>query len=258
MFQRQSGKKMEYLLTVNGFEIKAHYREKTVEEVFVPLLSDLAERSRQMTGQMIVFVAAPPGAGKTTLTVFWERLAKDRQLGDFQTLGLDGFHYRQDYLKRHSVMRDGKEVLLSDVKGCPESFDTVAFADKLAQIRNARKRGEVRWPLYDRTLHEPVADKIPVTGDILLIEGNYLMLDREPWCSLSKKADQKIYIEAEESILRERLIDRKMRGGYGRPEAEHWYETSDGVNVRCVLRETRCGTGDIHFRILEDDDYLLL
>lgn len=32
-------------------------------------------------------------------------------------LGMDGFHRRQEYLKSHTMMVDGKEVVMVDVKG---------------------------------------------------------------------------------------------------------------------------------------------
>ena len=48
-------------------------------------------------------------------------------------------------------------------------------------------------------------------------------------------ADYRIFIGAEESELRERLISRKAKGGITREAAEAHYERSDGPNVRRVL-----------------------
>ena len=49
--------------------------------------------------RQIVFMAAPPAVGKTTLCEFLEYLSKqDQEFTDIQALGLDGFHYHSDYI----------------------------------------------------------------------------------------------------------------------------------------------------------------
>ncbi|RGQ38692.1 hypothetical protein DWY99_09510 [[Clostridium] leptum] len=45
-----------------------------------------------------------------------------------------------------------------------------------------------------------------------------------------------IFIKAEEWALKERLLQRKMTGGSTREEAEAFYQTGDGVNVRRTLQ----------------------
>lgn len=76
---------------------------------------------------------------------------------------------------------------------------------------------------------------INITGEIVLIEGNYLLLDEPRWRDLAAMADQTVFLSADEQMLRNRLIHRKVIGGATRLEAEAWYEMSDGRNVRLVL-----------------------
>ena len=79
--------------------------------------------------------------------------------------------------------------------------------------------------------------RLKVTKDIILIEGNWLLLKQEPWKSMQQYADYKILILAEEEMLKERLISRKEKGGLTREEAVEWYQNSDSKNVTRVLKK---------------------
>ena len=93
----------------------------------------------------------------------------------------------------------------------------------------------MRWPGYDRNLHDVVPDQYPITGNILLIEGNYLLLGESPWQELAGLADTRIFIRMEEDKLRQRLIARKVRGGMDPEKAENWYHQTDERNIRRIL-----------------------
>ena len=103
-------------------------------------------------------------------------------------------------------------------------------------------------------LHDVVEDQIKVTKDIILIEGNWLLLKQEPWRSMQQYADYKILILAEEEMLKERLVSRKEKGGSSREEAEAWYQNSDSKNVTRVLRDSL--QGDLLLKVEEDNDYI--
>ena len=57
----------EYLFKVNGFEMTAVYNEDTIQKVFLPLLKQLQQLQKEKKERIIVFMAAPPAVGKTTL-----------------------------------------------------------------------------------------------------------------------------------------------------------------------------------------------
>ncbi|MBO5502869.1 MAG: hypothetical protein J5969_00135, partial [Lachnospiraceae bacterium] len=262
-------------LRINGLPVSAEYTESSVEKIFLPLLTDLKRRQQEAERPLIVFLAAPPGAGKSTLACYLEQLAaqqKDEGIAAqpkaemasetlLQTLGLDGFHHTAAYLKSNKGMYSWEcephEILLQDVKGAPESYDTSLFEKKLRAVRagdptasgtgaaTSMAEGKdgcsgtepVFWPVYDRQLHDVVPDRIPVTGDILLIEGNWLLLSGSPWKEIAEEyADYTIFIRAEEEQLRDRLIHRKVMGGKTEAEGRAWYDAVDGPNVRRVLQ----------------------
>ena len=81
-------------------------------------------------------------------------------------------------------------------------------------------------------------DAITIDADIVLIEGNYLLFDMDDWRDLSQYADYTIVLTADEDMLRERLIGRKMKTGMTREDAERFVAFSDMPNVRLCLDKT--------------------
>ena len=217
-----------YDMTVNGLPQKIRYNADTVEGLFLPLLRRLTEMQRAAARRILVFLAAPPATGKSTLLQFLEELARMHdELPQVQTLGMDGFHYPNSYLASHSILRDGVEIPLKNIKGAPETFDVALLAEKL----KAAKAGVTTFPVYDRRIHDPRPDALKVDAAILLIEGNWLLLDEEPWRDLGALADYSIRIDAAPELLRDRLIARKVQGGLSEAEARAFYEASDAANV---------------------------
>lgn len=224
-------------VTVNGIEVRAEYTDDNVREIFIPLLRKLTELHRIRNRRVLAMLAAPPGAGKSTLLSFLERLSKEEpDIDCIQTIGMDGFHRRQEYLLSHTTVRDGKDIPMVEVKGSPETFDLEGLADMVNRVSSGEKCG---WPVYDRHLHNPVEDAIQVTGDIVLLEGNYLLLDADGWRELSEMADYTILIRADEDMLKERLVARRIASGHPAEEAEDFVYFSDMYNARLCLEHSK-------------------
>lgn len=227
---------MEYRTIINGIEVRAKYPDSSVEQIFVPLLKKLTRMQNEKNGRLLVMLAAPPAAGKSTMLSFLQHLSEVTEgVTPITAIGMDGFHRYQDYLLTHTLLRDGKEICMVDVKGTPETFD-------LAKLRNAVARvaaGEVcGWPDYDRLLHNPVESARTVDGNIVMLEGNYLLLDAEGWRELRSFADYTIRIVANEADLRQRLIERKAASGASYEDAVRFAEFSDLYNARLCLEHS--------------------
>ncbi|MBQ0072335.1 MAG: hypothetical protein KBS81_10880, partial [Spirochaetales bacterium] len=97
---------------------------------------------------------------------------------------------------------------------------------------------DMGWPDYNRLLHNPVEDATFVDGEVVILEGNYLLLDVKGWRDLSHYADYTIRILAEEEDLKERLVERKIASGTPRGKAEEFVERSDLYNARLVLQHS--------------------
>lgn len=235
-------------LEVNGYAIQAVYRTEDIEEVFMPFLQHLKQLQRKRNKRLIVFLAAPPATGKSTLAIALCRFAQEQGICHMQYAGMDGFHHTNAWLDMH--MLHGKK--LKEIKGAPETFDIAAMHELL----NKTKNSDTRWPVYDRNLHDPIENKLHITGDILLVEGNYLLLNEEPYRSLYSLCDYSVFVQADERLLRNRLIKRKSRGGLSREAAECFYEKSDGCNVSRVLNNRM--QSDEVWELCEDGGYRLI
>lgn len=233
---------MKIMLTINGLEVAAHFSEQDIETVHKPLLQKLArlhaDAPRQRT---VVFLSAPPGTGKSTLTTFWAWLAaQDAELPMLQTLPMDGFHHYNDWL-------DAKG--LRPYKGAPETFDVAKLAENLRQIRE----GQGTWPQYDRQKHDPQEHALQVTAPLVVVEGNWLLRDEMAWRELREYCDFSIFITAPAAALRQRLVTRKQAGGLSEQEAEAFYQRTDGPNVERVLAESV--PADLTLTMTDSGDY---
>ena len=242
---------MKYNVEINGLGVEANYSEESIEKIFLPLLERLTKMRAEKNRRIFVMLAAPPAAGKSTLASFLKYLSKTRPgFAPLTVIGMDGFHRHQDYLLTHTVVRDGKEVPMVKIKGAPITFDLDLLAFQIARVAAGEVCG---WPTYDRMLHNPVEDAILVEGDIVLLEGNYLLLDEDGWRELKDYADYTIKIIAEESQVRKRLIDRKHASGTPYEEAVRFVESSDLVNVRKCLEKSL--PADLTLRLKEDGKF---
>lgn len=228
---------MKYHTNINGIDVDADFNDISVRDIFIPLLKHLSEMQSQKNRRILVMLAAPPGAGKSTLSGFLELLAKDVIPGKkVQAIGMDGFHRRQEYLVSHTTTVSDREVCMVDIKGAPVTFDLDRLKEKIAEVAAGKVCG---WPRYDRLLHNPVEDAINVDGDIIILEGNYLLLDEDGWNELADNADYTISITADPEMLRSRLLARQISSGKEPEHAEKFVDFSDMTNVRMCLKKTK-------------------
>lgn len=238
---------------VNGLPQEIKFTEEAVEKIFKPFLRKLDELRAMTDRKVVAYIAAPPGTGKTSLAQFIEKISHENsEFTPIRALGLDGFHYSAEYLKANTIILDGKEIFLNDIKGAPETFDTDTLQIKLREVRQEG----TDWNLYDRKIHDVVPDALSVEDEIILLEGNYLLLKDPRWTNIRVLADYTVFVQAEENFLRERLIARKIQGGLSLEAAENFYETSDRKNVERVLKNS--APGNETWQLLPDGDFIKL
>ena len=168
----------------------------------------------------IVGITGPPGVGKTTYAV---QLATDR--GGVH-LPMDGFHLAD-------VVLD--QLGLRDRKGAPETFDARGYAALLARLRS-RPPETVYAPAFERDLEQPVAGSVGIGPevDLVVTEGNYLLLDRPEWRAVRAQLDEVWFLEQDEVVRRRRLVERHVRFGRTRDEAIAWVSRVDDPNADLV------------------------
>ena len=239
---------------INGINVCAHYSEQAVSGIFVPFLDRLSELQKQRGRRILVMLAAPPGAGTTTLLSFLEKLWHERGYPQhLQTIGMDGFHRRQEYLLSHYVRKDDRQVSMVEIKGAPVTFDLEKLTESIRKVAAGDICG---WPVYNRLLHNPVEDAVTVDADIVLLEGNYLLLEEDGWRDLRKYADYTVSVRADESLLRSRLISRRIKTGVDEEPATRFVDFSDMPNVRLCLEKT--APADMQLALDEKGNYRII
>lgn len=188
----------------------------------VALLPEAGEPRR------VVGIAGPPGAGKTTLveTVLAAAAADARLRGRIAHLPMDGFH-----LPNAELDRLGRR----DRKGAPDTFDAVAYAAVLAAVREVPRR-VVTAPAFDHAVGEPEPDAltVPTDADLVLTEGNYLLLDDPQWHAVRASLDESWFCALGDDVRQHRLVRRHVAAGRDPDDATAWVHRSDEANARLV------------------------
>ncbi|WP_225029183.1 nucleoside triphosphate hydrolase [Xinfangfangia pollutisoli] len=179
--------------------------------------------------RFLVALAGPPAGGKSTLAAdLAQRLSPGARV-----VPMDGFHYDDAVLNGRGLRQR---------KGAPDTFDSAGF---LHLVRRLRHEAEVAIPLFDRDreLSRAGADIVTPEDHILIVEGNYLLLDAQPWRQLRPLFDLTLFFDLPEATLVERLRNRWRQHGKTEAEAEAWIAGNDLPNIRLV--QSRSGPAEI-------------
>jgi pantothenate kinase len=162
------------------------------------LVSALLERARG--GRAIIAVAGPPGAGKSTFADTLRDRLNERTPRLAEVLPMDGYHF-------DDLLLNARGWRLR--KGAPHTFDVGGLRAMLERL-HANQEDEIAVPVFDRAIEiaRAGARVIARSVSIVIVEGNYLLLDRPPWTTLAPSFDLTVMLHAPFEVLRARLLDR--------------------------------------------------
>jgi pantothenate kinase len=191
---------------------------------------NLAEAIRARAGssdRIVVALAGPPASGKSTVAAALAAMFPEDQAA---VVPMDGFHFDDAVLRARG---------LSHRKGAPETFDYGGFESLLRRIRSGEDN--IAIPVFDRGMELSRAAAAIVGRQVrfVLVEGNYLLLDEEPWTGLARLFDFSVFIEVSQAELDRRLVERWREHGREPEAARHWIDGNDLPNILRVLERRR-------------------
>jgi putative kinase len=241
--------------------------ERYLPQVIECLLSQLESKEKK---RYIVGIFGPAGAGKSTISSLlalvgnkWHQImmkasSDGSYLSSLQlssslsseicaTLSMDAFHFPNEYLVSHS---------LKSHKGRIDTINVDAF---LRDLKLLQEVDAVALPDYDReSSHDPVPNSIQITAchKIIFVEGLYVgighpklnqLLDSSyqgdvqlsnelvsNWVDVTKMMDECIYLSLPIEISKQRTVDRKVKNGLSRDQAETHFEAVDAPVYRLL------------------------
>ena len=165
------------------------------------------ERVPSATTRAIVGIAGAPGSGKSTLAA----RSGDGPRPDGGA-GRAGRVPPRPAGARRPRPRRGQ--------GCARDVRRGRLPEPADPARKPPDGSTIYAPEFRREIEEPIAGAIavPPTAEVIITEGNYLLLDTAPWAGVRAVATEVWYLDTPEDLRIQRLIDRHIR--YGRsPEA---------------------------------------
>jgi pantothenate kinase len=177
------------------------------------------------TRRLLVAIAGPPGAGKSTIAA---EIATLLPAGSAAVVPMDGFHYDDAVLEARGQRSR---------KGAPETFDFAGLEALLKRIRSDEP--DIAYPLFDRSMELSRAAAAVLGHDVrfVLVEGNYLLFDEQPWSRLAGVFDLGIFLDVPRDTLEQRLLQRWR--DHGRSDGPAWVTSNDLPNVDRVLGARR-------------------
>lgn len=175
----------------------------------------------------ILGIAGAPGSGKSTFAAW---IQQQFAPGSALVVPMDGFHLG-------NAIIDGTP--LRTRKGAIDTFDAGGY---LSLLRRLVRRDEsvVYAPEFRRTIDEPVAASIAIPAEVPLVitEGNYLLVEQEPWKEVRAQLDEVWFVDTPPALRLSRLVARHVEFGMQPEAAQAWASGPDETNA-VLIQATR-------------------
>jgi pantothenate kinase len=174
----------------------------------------------------ILGICGAPGVGKSSLAATLVKRLRARGVEAVQ-VPMDGFHLADVALVERGLLEH---------KGAIETFDGHGYVALLRRLRDELDH-DVLAPTFERELEQPLAGAItvPPATTLVVTEGNYLLDDTSPWPGARALMDEVWFVDLDDGRRRSRLVDRHVKHGKPRDEAQAWVDAVDEPNAQRVI-----------------------
>lgn len=167
---------------------------------------------------------------------------------------MDGYHLSRAQL---DAMPDPRSAHAR--RGAAFTFDGDSFLSLVKELREpiCPETQTLYAPSFDHAIKDPVDNDIAIAASvrIVIFEGNYCSLNREPWEQAAELMDELWFVDVDFKVARQRLVHRHVKAGIAKDEEEAGKraDENDLVNGREIV-ELRL---DVHelIKSLEDADW---
>lgn len=191
-------------------------------------LAHLETIAAGLSGRRVALgLAGGPGVGKSTLAAQLVTALNETSPGRAALVPMDGFHMK------HAKLEAMGET---DFKGAPHTFEAGEFAAFLQRLKAATE--PVSGPGYSRKIEDTVEDAftVPAETQILVVEGNYLLLDSGEWAQVKPLLDFSAFVVVPRDMVRARLMKRHGEEGLFSEERNRAHiERNDLPNYDLIL-----------------------
>ena len=224
------------------------------------------------SARLLIAIAGIPGSGKTTLASSVAKGVNDLHHAKFHeqypnspskspshpdvasVVPLDGYHLTR---KQLSEMPNAEEAVFR--RGAAFTFDGDKYLELVKKVRKplTPETYTIYAPSFDHAVKDPVEDDIPIapTTQVVIFEGLYTMLDREPWREAAKLMDELWFIDVPVDLAVARLLKRHVASGIS-SDLEH-------ARIRVLESDMRNGREILEYRLpvqeiiksVEDDSW---
>lgn len=169
-------------------------------QITIEKLKNLLIKKCKDKDRVILAIAGPPASGKSTIAKNISDSFNSRNPTFSSVVGMDGFHYDDTYLIAAG---------LREKKGSIQTFDFGGLYHTLKRLYEKNEK-EVTVPVFDREIEiaragaQIINSKIP----LIIVEGNYLLINSDPWSKLKLFFDLKIFLNVSKDEIYKRLIER--------------------------------------------------
>ncbi len=196
---------------------------ESIDQLAHDLLTSMRRVNRR---RYVLAIAGGPGSGKSTLAgQLVDRINTAAGAGFANVLAMDGFHLPNAQLdaagQRHR-------------KGAPHTYDSSNFVRLVDRLRHqAADDDPIGVPIYCRDSHEPVADAIRIEpwSGLVIVEGQYVLLEDEPWRLLYDLFDESWFLDSDTEAALQRVMQRHMAGGNTEAQARKRIDENDRPNA---------------------------
>lgn len=167
---------------------------------------------------------------------------------------MDGYHLSRAQL---SAMPDPTNAHAR--RGAAFTFDDKAFLSLVKKLREplCPESKTIYAPSFDHAIKDPVDNDIPIptTARIVIIEGNYVTLDKGLWKDAAGLMNELWFVDVAFDTARRRLVRRHVKAGIASTaeEADKRVTELDLVNGEEIIKD-RLEVQEVILSV-EDDDW---